>query len=212
MQTKEAQHIYDSLSLMHPDAECELNFATPFELLVAVILSAQCTDARVNKVTERLFEVYNTPEQFASLTVEELKPYIFSCGFYNNKGKNIIAMSRELCDKYNGEVPEDFDDLTSLAGVGRKTASVVTAVAFKKPAVPVDTHVNRVSLRIGLSEGKNVEEVERDIKALFPEEQWNKLHHYLIFHGRYICHSRAPECDKCNLVGVCKYYKNERGI
>ena len=212
MQTKEAQKVYDNLALMHPNAECELHFTTPFELLVAVILSAQCTDARVNIVTDKMFKEINRPEQFASMTVDELKPYIFSCGFYNNKGKNIIAMSQELCDKYDGNVPDDFDALTNLPGVGRKTASVITAVAFHKPAVPVDTHVNRVSLRIGLSQGKNVEEVEKDIKALFPPEQWNKLHHYLIFHGRYICHSKAPECDKCNLVTVCQYYKNERGI
>ena len=197
---------------MHPNAECELHFTTPFELLVAVILSAQCTDARVNLVTDKLFKVYNKPEQFASMTIDDLKPYIFSCGFYNNKGKSIIAMSRELCDKYDCKVPEDFDALTNLPGVGRKTASVVTAVAFHKPAVPVDTHVNRVSLRIGLSQGKNVEEVEKDIKNLFPAEQWNALHHYLIFHGRYICHSRNPECDKCNLVTECQYYKNERGL
>ena len=207
MNERDAQVVYEKLAMMHPNAECELSFKTPFELLVAVILSAQCTDARVNKVTDVLFKVYNTPQQFASLSMDELKPYIFSCGFYNNKGKNIIAMSRELCDKYDGKVPEDFEKLTSLAGVGRKTASVVTAVAFHKPAVPVDTHVDRVSHRIGISNGKNVEEVEKDIKAAYPPEEWNALHHYLIFHGRYVCHSRNPECNKCLLADVCKYYK-----
>lgn len=208
MNERDARTVYEKLATMHPNAGCELSYSTPFELLVAVILSAQCTDARVNKVTDVLFKVYNTPQQFASLTLEELAPYIYSCGFYNNKGKNIIAMSRELCDKYDGEVPEDFDKLTALAGVGRKTASVVTAVAFHRPAVPVDTHVNRVSHRIGISDGKTVEDVERDIKALYPAEQWNDLHHYLIFHGRYVCHSRAPECDKCALADQCQYYKN----
>lgn len=208
MNERDAQRVYEKLATMHPNAGCELSFRTPFELLVAVILSAQCTDARVNKVTEKLFAVYNTPQQFASLTLDELTPYIFSCGFYNNKGKNIIAMSRELCDKYDGKVPEDFEQLNSLAGVGRKTASVVTAVAFHKPAVPVDTHVNRVSLRIGLSEGKTVEDVEKDIKKSFPPEQWNDLHHYLIFHGRYVCHSRSPECDKCALADMCAYHRS----
>ena len=207
MKPEEAKKIYEKLSLMHPNAGCELSYGTPFELLVAVILSAQCTDARVNKVTDKLFRVWNKPEQFASLTLEELAPYIYSCGFYNNKGKNIIAMSRDICDKFGGQVPEDFDALTSLAGVGRKTASVVTAVAFKKPAVPVDTHVNRVSHRLGISSGKTVEIVEQDIKDSFPKERWNELHHYLIFHGRYLCHSRNPECPKCLLSDVCQYYK-----
>ncbi len=211
MNTKEAMEVYERLSAMHPQAACELNFKTPFQLLVAVILSAQCTDARVNKVTEVMFKTLDTPEKFACLSPEDLKPYIFSCGFYNNKAKNIIAMSRDICQKYGGEVPSDFESLLTLAGVGRKTASVVTAVAFNKPAVPVDTHVNRVSLRIGLSEGKNVEIVESDIKSLYPSEVWNDLHHYLIFHGRYICHSRSPECDKCSLTGICKYY-SEKGV
>lgn len=206
MNTKEAMQIYEKLTAMHPNAVCELNFKTPFQLLVAVILSAQCTDARVNKVTEVMFKTLDTPEKFAELTIEELKPYIFSCGFYNNKAKNIIAMSRDIVSKFGGEVPSDFDSLLTLAGVGRKTASVVSAVAFGVPAVPVDTHVNRVSLRLGLSEGKNVEIVESDIKSLYPSEVWNNLHHYLIFHGRYICHSRSPVCNKCSLTGICKYY------
>lgn len=210
MTTKEAMDIYGKLSLLHPKAVCELNYSTPFQLLVAVILSAQCTDARVNKVTEVMFKTLDTPQKFASLSVEELKPYIFSCGFYNNKAKNIIAMSIDICERFNGEVPSDFDSLLSLAGVGRKTASVVTAVAFNKPAVPVDTHVNRVSHRLGISDGKNVEIVENDIKALFPPEVWNDLHHYMIFHGRYVCHSRAPECEKCTLSDICKYYKEEK--
>ena len=198
---------------MHPKAKCELNYGDSFQLLVAVILSAQCTDARVNKVTEKLFERFDTPQKLASATVEEVIPYIFSCGFYNNKAKNIIAMAKDVCEKYDGKVPEDFDSLLNLAGVGRKTASVMYAVAFDKPAVPVDTHVYRVSHRIGISSEKAVEKVERDIKATFSEDTWNDLHHYLIFHGRYICHSRAPECDKCLLGTLCTYFtENKREV
>ena len=208
----DSEKILSELRIMHPNAGCELGYSTVFELLVAVILSAQCTDKRVNEVTEKLFKVYNTPQQFAALSVEQLKPYIFSCGFYNNKGNNIIAMSRELVEKYGGEVPEDFDKLVSLSGVGRKTASVVLCVGFDQPAMPVDTHVNRVSKRIGLSDGKNVEEVERDLKDLYPPEKWNMLHHSLIFHGRYICHSRKPDCQACRLIDVCRYYaENDKG-
>jgi endonuclease-3 len=200
--------IFEKLKMMHPDARCELDFTTPFELLVAVILSAQCTDKRVNIVTEKLFKVYNTSEQFASLDPQELFPYIHSCGFYNVKGKNIIAMSKEVWEKYGGEVPRDFEKLTSLAGVGRKTASVVMAVAFDIPAMPVDTHVNRVSLRIGFSQGKTVDKVEEDLKALLPNNLWNDFHHYMIFHGRYICRSRKPDCEICLIKENCKFFQN----
>lgn len=210
MNTKEALSIYEKLASMHPEAGCELHFRTPFQLLVAVILSAQCTDARVNKVTDKMFTELSTPEQFAALTEEELIKHIYSCGYYNAKAKNIIAMSKILCEKYNGEVPTDFDTLVTLPGVGRKTASVITAVAFDRPAVPVDTHVFRVARRLGFSKGNSPDAVERDIKALFPPEYWNALHHYMIFHGRYICHSRKPDCEKCNLVSVCPYYLKEK--
>lgn len=207
MNTKE---ILEKLKIEQPNAGCELNFSTPFELLVAVILSAQCTDKRVNMATEKLFKVYNTAEQFASLSLEELAPYIFSCGFYNNKGKNIIAMAKELVEKYNGEVPRDFDKLVKLAGVGRKTASVVMTVAFDEPAVPVDTHVFRVSRRLGLSKGNTPEKVEQDLCKAFDREDWNSLHHTMIFHGRYVCHSQRPECDKCLVKEYCIYEKDKK--
>ena len=155
-------------------------------------------------ITNELFKVYSTPEQFASLSLEELKPYIYSCGFFNNKGNNIIAMSKILVEKYGGNVPTDFDELTALPGVGRKTASVVSVVGFGIPAMPVDTHVNRVSKRIGFSDGKTVEEVEEDLKSLFPKEDWYTVHHSLIFHGRYICHSRNPECERCGIKEYCR--------
>ncbi len=211
MVTKEEKEtIFNGLKTMHPNAGCELNFSSTYELLVAVILSAQCTDRRVNEVTKKLFKKYNTPEQIAPLTVEDLKPYIFSCGFYNNKGNNIIAMSKALVEKYHGEVPDDFDKLVALPGVGRKTASVVLCVGFDKPAMPVDTHVNRVSRRIGLSDGKDVNEVEEDLKKLFDPKDWNALHHTLIFHGRYICHSRKPDCEACTLQETCRFYKEQK--
>lgn len=208
MTEEEAKKVLEELKKMHPNAGCELNYSTPFELLVAVILSAQCTDKRVNMITEKLFKVYNTPEQFAALTPEELKPYIYSCGFFNSKGNNIIAMSKELAEKYGGEVPRDFDKLTALAGVGRKTASVVLSVGFDIPAMPVDTHVNRVAKRIGFSQGNTVEKVEEDLKKLFPPKDWNALHHSMIFHGRYICESRKPRCSECTLSDRCVYSNN----
>lgn len=207
MNTKE---ILEKLKIEQPNAGCELNFSTPFELLVAVILSAQCTDKRVNMATEKLFKVYNTAEQFASLSLEELAPYIFSCGFYNNKGKNIIAMAKELVEKYNGEVPRDFDKLVKLAGVGRKTASVVMTVAFDEPAMPVDTHVFRVSRRLGLSKGNTPEKVEQDLCKAFDREDWNSLHHTMIFHGRYVCHSQRPKCDECLVKEYCIYEKDKK--
>jgi endonuclease-3 len=210
MTKEEALEIYDKLKYMHPTACCELNFTTPYELLVAVILSAQCTDKRVNIVTEKLFPKYNTPELLAEISPQVLYEYIHSCGFFNSKGNNIIAMSKELVEKYNGDVPKDFDKLTNLAGVGRKTASVVQSVAFDIPAMPVDTHVNRVSLRLGLSKGKNVEIVEEDLKKILPKEKWNNFHHYMIFHGRYVCHSRNPECERCLLKDNCKYFINNK--
>ncbi len=208
MTKEEGKELLEELKKMHPNAGCELNYSTPFELLVAVILSAQCTDKRVNMITEKLFEVYNTPEQFAALGLEELKPYIYSCGFFNNKGNNIIAMSKELVEKYGGEVPKDFDKLVSLAGVGRKTASVVLSVGFDIPAMPVDTHVNRVAKRIGFSQGNTVEKVEEDLKNLFSPEDWNILHHSMIFHGRYICESRKPRCSECTIKDKCVYYNS----
>ncbi len=207
--TKEnAQKILNYLKTMHPDAGCELNYKTPFELLVAVILSAQCTDKRVNIATSELFKVYNTPEQFASLTVEDLRPYIFSCGFYNNKGRNIINMSKALMEKYDGIIPQDLDKLTELAGVGRKTASVLLSVAYDIPAMPVDTHVFRVSGRLGLSQAKTVEGVERDLMALFLKEDWNILHHSMIFFGRYTCTAKRPQCDKCLAKHFCQKEHN----
>lgn len=200
--------IYSLLEEMHPDAHCELNYKTDFELLIAVILSAQCTDKRVNTVTEQLFQVCDTPEGFAAMPHEELERRIFSCGFYRNKAKNIIAASKALLEKFGGIVPCDFDGLNSLPGVGRKTANVVMSVAFGKDAIAVDTHVFRVANRTGLVSAKTPESTEMQLTELFPPEYRSRLHHLLIFHGRYVCHSRKPECERCLLRDKCYYYRD----
>ncbi|HQC54111.1 MAG TPA: endonuclease III [Clostridia bacterium] len=201
-----AVKILEKLKTIYPNAGCELKYSSPFELLVAVILSAQCTDKRVNIITEDLFKIYNKPEQFAELSLKELTPLIYSCGFFNNKGKNIIEMSKQLVKFHNSEVPIDMDKLLSLPGVGRKTASVVRSVAFNLPAMPVDTHVYRVSKRIGFSDGDTVDDVERDLCKLFDMKYWNDVHHTLIFHGRYLCKAQNPKCEECIIKSVCKHY------
>ncbi len=205
MENKKAAFVLHNLALMHPNAHCELNFRSPFELLIAVILSAQCTDKRVNIVTEKLFAKYNTPQDFAQLSPEQLEPYIYSTGFYKNKAKSIIEASRSLIEQYQGKVPDELDTLVRLRGVGRKTASVVLAVAFGKPAFPVDTHVFRVSKRIGLASGNTADGVEQELRKAFHKDDWILAHHLLIFHGRYICTSRSPKCAECKINDVCNY-------
>ena len=196
---------------MHPQAECELNFSTPYQLLVAVILSAQCTDKRVNMVTEGMFKRYPTPQSILALSQDELEQEIKSCGFYHNKAKNILAATKMLMEEYDGVVPEDRDLLERLPGVGRKTANVVYAVAFGGNAIPVDTHVFRLSHRLGLSGQNTPNGVERDLTARFPEEDWSHLHHLLIHHGRYVCKAISPRCEECLLTNLCTYYQNKNG-
>lgn len=203
--------VFAKLAQMHPDAKCELNYTTPFELLVAVILSAQCTDKRVNIATEQLFKVYNTPQQYAALTPQELKPYIYSCGFFNNKAKNIIGMSQSLIERFDAQLPRTLEQLVTLEGVGRKTASVVLSTAFGVPAIAVDTHVFRVSHRLGLSEGSTPDKVEQDLRNAFAQDEWSRLHSYLVFHGRYICFAQKPNCGDCLLQDECLYFHTQRG-
>lgn len=200
--------IFNALKAQHPTAKCELDFKTPFELLVAVILSAQCTDKRVNLVTEKLFKVASTPEDFVSMPIEELEEWIHSCGFYHNKAKSIKSMSESVLAL--GGVPETQEELMKLSGVGRKTANVVYSVAFGGNAIAVDTHVFRVSNRIGIVSADTPEKTEEQLNASFDESIWGELHHLLIFHGRYICSARAPKCEECNLKEWCKYYKNQQ--
>ena len=199
----------EKLEAMHPDAVCELNYNTPFELLVAVILSAQCTDRRVNQVTDKLFKIYNTPEQFASLDESELEPLIFSCGFYRNKARNIISASRDICLKYGGQVPSDVKSLMTLAGVGKKTANVVYAVAFGGDAIAVDTHVSRLAERIGFCDTRDPVKVEEALNKALPKDKWSHAHHLLIHHGRYTCHSRMPDCGSCTICQYCRYYNQK---
>ena len=207
LKKQEIREVIDELEKLYPDAECELNFTTPFELLVATILSAQCTDKRVNIVTEKLFKDYNTPEDFLKLKESELELLIKSTGFYRNKSKSILGTSRILVDKYNSQVPDTREELMKLPGVGRKTANVVMSNAFGKQAIAVDTHVFRVSNRIGLANSSNVDKTEEDLMKNIPENEWSKTHHLLIFHGRRICKARNPQCELCPLRDVCFYYK-----
>jgi len=200
------QKILDELSLLYPDAQPALQFRSPYELLVAVILSAQCTDERVNKVTRVLFEEHNTPASMLSLTQEQLEKYIFSCGFYHNKAAHILSASRDIIEKFGGEVPCTLAELKTLAGVGQKTANVVYAVAFGGDAIAVDTHVFRVSNRLGIAEGNTPAKVEEGLNAAIPKELWSKAHHYLIYHGRRVCHSQRPDCANCTLKALCKFY------
>lgn len=210
MEQENVQKIIKELAKTYPDAQPALKFRSPYELLVAVILSAQCTDERVNKVTAVLFEEYNTPQKMLELSQEELEKYIFSCGFYHNKSAHILSASRDILEKFGGEVPSTLEELKTLAGVGQKTANVVYAVAFGGDAIAVDTHVFRVSNRLGISVGKTPQKVEEGLCAAIPKELWSKAHHYLIYHGRQICHSQKPDCPNCPLKNLCEFYNKTK--
>jgi endonuclease-3 len=210
MKTTEKKLALAELEKLYPDAKPALRYSTPYELLVAVILSAQCTDERVNKVTAVLFENYSTPEKMITLSQTELEKYIFSCGFYRMKAEHILSASRDILEKFNGEVPNTIENLMSLAGVGKKTANVVYSVAFGGAAIAVDTHVFRVSNRLGLAKGKTPLEVESGLNKAIPKSDWSKAHHWLIYHGRKVCHSQKPDCENCTLNGYCDYFKNRK--
>lgn len=200
------REIVDKLDVLYQNPKSELVFNSSYELLVAVILSAQCTDKRVNIVTKELFKDYNTPEKMITLSNAELEEKIRPCGFFRDKAKHILDASKELVEKYGGCVPSDKEKLRNLAGVGEKTANVVLATAFNIPAIAVDTHVFRVSNRLGLAEAKNVQKTQADLEKNIPREKWIKMHYALVLHGRYICKSQKPNCAICELQGVCKYY------
>jgi endonuclease III len=205
---KKVDDILKILDETYPEAKCALNFNSPYELLISTILSAQCTDVRVNKVTSELYKEFNTPEKMVTLTEEELANKIRSCGFYRNKSKNILATSRAIIENFNGEVPSTMEDLLKLPGVGRKTADVVLSNAFGIPAIAVDTHVFRVSNRIGIGKGNTPIKVEEDLMRNIPKDKWSRAHHYLIWHGRKICKSRKPDCDHCPVAPYCEYFNN----
>ena len=193
----------DILERTYPRAETALEYSNPFELLIAVILSAQCTDARVNMTTPTLFKKYPTPEKLAKARQEDVEQIIKSCGFFRMKARTIISCARDLAEKHAGEVPREREELEALAGVGRKTASVVMSVAFQEAAIAVDTHVFRVSHRLGLTLGKTPRDVEDDLEAIVPRPQWRHAHHWLILHGRAICKAPAPLCAKCPVNELC---------
>ena len=194
-----------------PAAETELHYTNEFELLIAVILSAQCTDKRVNMVTPKLFSVYPTAEAMAEATHEDIFPYIRSISYPNNKAKFLDKTSKMLVDKFKGKVPSDVNELQTLQGVGRKTANVVASVLYDIPTMPVDTHVFRVSERIGLTHNaKNPLQSEKQLVKHFPKDKLNIAHHWLILHGRYTCLARKPKCDKCSLTSFCKFFDKQK--
>ena len=202
--------VLETLEALYPDARPELNVRNPYETLVAVMLSAQCTDKQVNKVTPALFERYPTVESMAAASVEDVYPMVKSCGF-KTKASTIVESCRLIMQLHGGEVPGDMKALTALPGVGQKTANVVLANAFGVPTIAVDTHVFRVSNRIGLAQAKNVEETERQLQKASPKQDWVAAHHWLIFHGRRVCHARNPACELCALNNLCKAAKAAGG-
>lgn len=209
---KNIKEFYEKLDTLFPQPECELEYKSVYELLVAVILSAQCTDKRVNIVTKELFNDYNTPEKMLTLSQEELESKIHSCGFYHNKAKNILSMSKDLLEKFNGEVPNDIEKMQTLAGVGRKTANVVYSEAFKGNAIAVDTHVLRVSNRLGFVKTDSPLKCELALMKLFDEDKWGKLHLQLVHFGRYICKAIKPDCANCPITSQCTYYATHNSI
>jgi len=198
-----AQRILEVLKETYPDAKTELSHRNPFELLISTILSAQATDKSVNAATPALFARYPDARAMAQAEPGDLEPLIKSIGLYRNKAKNCVAAARKLVADFNGKVPEDFEGILSLPGVGRKTAAVVMANAFGRPAIAVDTHVGRLSRRLGLTKETNPDKVQRDLEALFSQESWIFLHNALIFHGRRVCHARLPNCEVCTLRPYC---------
>ncbi len=207
MENKSILYITKYLRKLYPTAKTLLNYNTPIQLMSAVILSAQCTDERVNLVTKELFKKYKTVEDFASADLKDMEVTVKSCGLYKNKSKNIIGTAKKIITDYSGVIPSDKNELLSLPGVGIKTANVILAVLFKTPALAVDTHVFRLSRRIGLSKSNRPEGVESDLKKQFPKDKWIDLHHHMIFHGRNICKARKPDCENCGISKICEFYQ-----
>lgn len=206
----EIDEVIDILLELYPDAKAELDHTNEFELLIATILSAQCTDVRVNKVTKVLFDRVKTPEEYLELGQEELENIIRTCGFYRNKSKNILGTCQILMDEYDGKVPDTMDELVKLPGVGRKTANVVLSNAFNVPAIAVDTHVFRVSNRIGLANSSDVLGTEKQLMKNIDKNMWSKAHHLIIFHGRRMCKARGPLCEECPVKDLCLYYNEDK--
>ena len=208
MTNKQITELINILKNFYPDATCSLNFENPFELVIAVMLSAQCTDERVNKTTPALFSKYKTPEDFANIDILELEKLIHPCGFYKNKAKNIKNMAIMLLEKFNGIVPDNMEDLISLPGVGRKSANVIMLDAFNKPqGIAVDTHAKRISNRLGFSKNSNPEKIEQDLLKIIPNKYLKNVNHLFVWHGRNICKAQNPLCDNCPIKDFCTYKK-----
>lgn len=208
MNRKQAVEIFELLKKQYPDAKCSLDFNTPFEMMVAVMLSAQCTDERVNKVTAEFFPKYNTPKAFADMPLEDIENLIHSCGFYKNKAKNLKLASQKILTEFNGEVPQTMEELMSIPGVGRKSANVIMLEAFNNPqGIAVDTHAKRISNRIGFSYAKEPQKIEQDLLKLFPKKYYYDANHILIWHGRNTCKSQKPNCENCCIKHLCKSCK-----
>ena len=201
---KQVEEAKDKMLELYPDAECALHFGSIYQLLVAVVLSAQTTDKSVNEVTPALFEQCPDAFSMAKLSEEELQAFLLRIGMYKTKAKNVLNLSKILVEKYNGQVPDDYEELIALPGVGRKTANVVLSVGFGKQRIAVDTHVFRLANRIGFTAEKDVLKTELGLMKVLPEESWNKMHHALIWHGRLVCTARNPKCSECGLAGICK--------
>ena len=200
--------LIDTLRKTYPDAKCSLDFETPFQLVVAVCLSAQCTDERVNLTTPALFNICKSIEDFANIDLAELEELIHPCGFYKNKAKNIKKCANQILENFDGKVPQNMDDLISLAGVGRKSANVILLEAFGiANGIAVDTHAKRISNRIGLSHEKEPEKIEQDLLKIFPQDSLKDINHLFVWHGRNTCDSRKPRCEQCTVKNFCEYYK-----
>ncbi len=206
----DAIKIVEILKETYPDATCSLDFTTPFEMVISVMLSAQCTDERVNKTTPSLFKKYNTPEKMANIDIKELEKIIHPCGFYKNKAKNIIACSKRLIQNYNSIVPENIEDLMTLAGIGRKSANVIMLEAFNNPVgIAVDTHAKRISNLVGFSKESEPEKIEQDLLKQFPKEYIKDINHLFVWHGRKTCIARKPKCLECSINAYCSAYNKK---
>lgn len=213
MNKKDAIIIIETLKEMYPEAKCSLDFSTPFQMLVSVVLSAQCTDERVNKTTPSIFLKYSTPQDFADMDIELLEELIHPCGFYKTKAKNLKRTAQILVEKYDGIVPNNMEDLMSLPGVGRKSANVIMLEAFDLPqGIAVDTHCKRIANRLGFSSESDPAKIEQDLLKVIPKEYYKDVNHIFIWHGRNVCTSQKPKCDSCKLQQYCKFYKSNKQL
>ena len=206
-----SKDVFKLLDAEYPDAECSLDHTNPLELMVATILSAQCTDVRVNKVTPALFKAFPTAKDYAETPIENLKKYVQTCGFYHNKAKNIQSAARRIIEEHGGEVPQTLDALVKLAGVGRKTANVVLGTCFGVPGVVVDTHCGRLTRRLGFTKNMDPVKVEHDLMKIWEHEHWSLFSHFMVFHGREVCQSRVPKCSQCSLKPLCPFPDTREG-